>query len=109
MNKDELKEALAVANTKLEANAKTIENLELNLRYANERATDLQNQVEMMHSVLDGVAGAPGRTIKDDNEYSGKRELNIAARFTGFCASLVHRQFPPNALTATRVELTQEG
>lgn len=106
MKKQELKAEL---DRLTEENAKLVAELKSNkssLEYARSQREAAEKELSELHVTLDGIDIAPGRTVKDSEHYSGKRELSVSARFTGLIARLIHRQFEP--MTTTTIKETLE-
>lgn len=108
MKKQEMKEALETATQGLEEKTKRIEQLEQSLKYANEARDRYKSEIDSLHLILDGVDIAPRRVVKDESMWDNKRELSVTARFTGFCAGLIHRQFEPMKTVITKEETTTD-
>jgi hypothetical protein len=107
MNKSQLKEALEVLKKELEETKTKLENNERSLKYSNEDRDRYKKQVEELHLTLDGVNLAPPRKVKNEDHWNGHIDLTVNARFTGFCAALIHRQFEPQKTTTTKEEITK--
>lgn len=107
MNKQEMKEELVrltEENTKLTEHVK---GLESSLQFARDGRQSADKVIEELHCLLDGIDLAPRRSIKDETCYSGKRELSLQARFTGFISKLIHRQFEPMPTTTIKEDVSE--
>jgi hypothetical protein len=59
----------------------------------------LQDEINSIHVVLDGIQNCPGRTAEVKRSYgTDDVELGVIGRITGLMANMVHRQFPPNKI-----------